>query len=216
MRLLDRIRGDKGDGPGVQGALGYFHLGDWWLTSFTEEERDYIDDKHRPMGGLHDRPLTQGSGANSGTAAGLLVSLSTWFMGPGDRHLAIRMIEKADSLTGNNVLDHYFVYSQMIKAYYADRETQPGALDAAVAACERQIAIAPQAFAAFMSEYHMPAAEVPLPGGYQQLAIIREKQGNFAEALRLCREAESQGYGDWTGGWSKRIARLERRLSKTA
>ena len=50
--------------------------------------------------------------------------------------------------------------------------------------------------------------------GFQQLAIIREKQGNFAEALRLCREAESQGWQDEGRDWSARIAKLEQRVAK--
>ena len=117
----------------------------------------------------------------------------------------------------------------MIQAYYAERETQPGAFEAAVAACERQIAIGPQAWAAFVAwdeentrkliafdSVHRDSAFLASGHrGFQQLAIIREKQGEFAEALRLCREASRQGWRDGNGDWSNRIARLERRLSKT-
>ena len=129
MGLLDGIRRGKGGGLGVHGSLGYFHLGDWWLTSFTEEERGYIEEKHKPMGESRDRPLTQGNiTQTTQTAAGLLVSLSTWFMGPGDRHLAMRMLEKADSLAGNRILDRHFVYSEMIEVFYAEREDAAGCI----------------------------------------------------------------------------------------
>ena len=228
MGLLDRIRGGKADGPEVRGALGYFQLGDWWLASFTEEERSYIEEKYDPS---REKGLTRGDGTRpSQTAAVFLVGLTTWFTGPGERQLAIRMLEKADSLAGSGVLDRHFIYSHMIEVYYAERETQPGAFEAAVAACERQIAIGPQAWAAFVAEpgerarrvgeltgleYEAPIFLAPSHRGFVQLAIIREKQGDFTEALRLCGEASSQGWRDGKGDWSKRIARLERRLNKT-
>jgi hypothetical protein len=222
------MRRGKGDQPGVQGRLGHFHLGDWWLASFTEEERGYIEEKYNPTG---DKALTRGNiTATTETAAGLLVSLSSWFMGPGDRYLAIRMLEKAETLVeGGGVLDRHLVYGEMIRAYYGERETQPGAFEAAVAACERQIAIGPQAWAAFVSEAEESARKLsefdgqkrqvdfypPSHRGFQQLAIVREKQDDFTEALRLCREASSQGWRDGKGDWSDRIARLERRLNNT-
>lgn len=229
MGLLDRIRGSRADKPQVQGTLGYFHLGDWWLTTFTEEERAYIEEKHKPMGGLLGVTLTQGNLTQSSqTPAGLLISLSTWFAGPGDRHLAMRMLEKADSLAGSNIIDRHLVYGQMVKDCYAEREAQPGAFEAAIAACERQIAIGPQAWAAFVAESeerdrkhaewtgeYESSFVAPSHRGFVQLATIREKQGDFTEALRLCRDASSQGWRDGKGDWSKRISRLERRLSKT-
>lgn len=206
------IRGGREDGPKVQGWLGYFNLGEWWLTSFTEEERGYIQGKYNPMG---DKGLTQGNFAGTTQdAAGFLVTLSSWFVGPGDRHLAIRMLEKADSLAGSGILDRHFVYGQMIKVYYAERETQSGAFDAAVAACERQIAIGPQAWAAFGAVDAFAGVALS-HRGFHQLAIIREKQGDFTEALRLCREASRQGWRDGKGDWSSRIAKLEHKLSKT-
>ncbi len=229
MGLLDRIQGGGGGRSKVQGILGYFNLGEWWLSSFTEQERRYIEQKHQPMGGLGPHSLTRGSIQYGGAAAGFLVSLSTWFVGPGDRDLATRMLEKAEAVAGDSVLDRHFVYLQMIKAYYAERDTQSGALEAAISACERQIAIAPQVRAAFgawtdenarkLSEVDGQRREVvsltpTSHRGFHQLAIIREKQGDIAEALRLCREAESQGWQDEGRDWSSRIAKLEHKLSK--
>ena len=200
--------------PKVGGKIGHFGLGDWWLATFTPAERDYIEEKHSPMGGLPDVTLTQGNiGGTSQTAAGLLVGLSSWFVGPGDRHLALRILEKAEAEAeaGSDILDRYFVYSQMVKVYYAERETRPGAFEAAITACEKQIAVGPQAFAAFRSKY---GEAPPSMLGFTQLAIIREKQGDYAEALRVCHEAERQGWRDGKADWSKRIARIEKRAAK--
>ena len=52
---------------------------------------------------------------------------------------------------------------------------------------------------------------LPAHHGFQQLAIIREREKDYAEAIRLCREAMAQG---WGGEWEKRIARCENRLAK--
>jgi hypothetical protein len=208
------VDGGRIDASEVHGFLGYFHLGEWWLTAFTEAERAYIEEKYKPMGESRDRSLTHGSMSwTTQTAAGLLSDLSTWFMGPADRHLAIRVLEKAEAVVEEGaVLDRHFVYSQMVKVYYAERETRQGAFEAAVAACERQIAIGPQVLVAMRRKDYPPVAH----RGFKQLAIIREKQGDFTEALRLSREASSQGWRDGKGDWSARIARLERRLSKNA
>lgn len=136
--------------------------------------------------------------------------------------------EEELALSSGNRLDLHFAYSTAIKLWYKRRETQPGAFEAAVAACERQIAIAPQAWAAFVAQSEeaarkrseftgrpqAPVFQAPSHRGFQQLSIIREKQGDFAEALRLCREASAQGWRDGKDDWSKRIARLERRAAK--
>src|SRR5680860_1917116 len=75
------MRRSKNDGSRVQGSFGYFDLGDWWLDTFTPEERRYIEEKHKPVGGSGGNSLTQGTiGRTSQTAAGLLVGLSSWFM----------------------------------------------------------------------------------------------------------------------------------------
>jgi len=66
--------------PKAGGAIGYFSLEEWWLGAFTAEERDYNEEKHKPMGESRDRPLTQGNiTQTTQTAAGLYR--------PGRRHL---------------------------------------------------------------------------------------------------------------------------------
>jgi len=45
--------------------------------------------------------------------------------------------------------------------------------------------------------------------GYRNLCIIREKQGNHAEVIRLAEQAKAQG---WNGDWDKRIERTKKKL----
>ena len=83
------------------------------------------------------------------------------------------------------------------------------ALALAIDACEKQILLGPEAAKAFLAEY--PEDFLPAPHGFQQLAIIQEREKNYTEAIRLCREAMAQG---WGGDWEKRIVRCENRLAK--
>ncbi len=212
--------------PAKQGGLiAGLGLWEWWHSAFTNDERKYIEQKYDPDG---DKGLTRGNAGAAHQPAGFLVILSSWFTRSDERHLATRMLEKADSIVGDDILGRHAVYSQMIDAYYAQRTTQSGALDAAIAACERQIAIAPEVWrrmvsdaeerARKLSEFWGEKREVvfqpPSHRGFQQLAIIREKQGNLEEALRLSREAQNQGWMDGKQDWSKRIARLEGKIAK--
>ena len=105
-----------------------------------------------------------------------------------------------------NILDLHFLYQEKIETYYRERE-KPGYLDMAVSACKDQISIAPAASKAFKEE------EGWQPGhkGYNQLAIIFEKEGRFQEAINLSQQAKSQG---WDGDWDKRIARCDNKLKK--
>lgn len=207
--------------PVIEGELGYFGLGDWWLATFTPEERDYIERIYKPIevgGGDNQKPLTQGKIlTTSETAVKLLAGLAGWFDKPKDISIATRILTKAEGLSSANVLDRHFLYQQMIETYYRARDTSPDALDNAIAACQKQIDIAPSAAKAFKKEYSAQEAErtfgarLPAHVGYTQLAIIRDKQKKYEEALHMCRQAKQQG---WNGDWDKRIARYEERLRK--
>jgi hypothetical protein len=46
--------------------------------------------------------------------------------------------------------------------------------------------------------------------GYKQLCIIREKEGNYAEVIRLATQAKQEG---WYGDWDKRIEKAKKKLA---
>lgn len=114
-----------------------------------------------------------------------------------------------------------------IEHWYKLRDSDPKARSKAIAACERQIAMSRDAIAAW-HEWGCLNGEilrhlgdkgprqpwgVPSHTGFRQLAIIREKDGDYAEAIRLCQQARTDG---WKGDWDKRIARLETKRIKAA
>ena len=47
--------------------------------------------------------------------------------------------------------------------------------------------------------------------GYKQLCIIREKQDNWQEVIKLAEQAKSEG---WKGDWDKRIEKARKKLAK--
>jgi hypothetical protein len=51
----------------------------------------------------------------------------------------------------------------------------------------------------------------PIGTSFYQLTVIRDKQGNYEEAIRLSRLALEQG---WAGDWERRIVRYEKKLLK--
>ena len=193
----------------VQGSIGYFGLQDWWLTAFSDDERNLIQATFQPLGSSGD-PLTSGViSSTSQTAVGLLSALGGWFRKPEDRAIAHKILDKAVDLSRDApVLDVHFLYQQMIETYYKDRD-EPEYMDKTVEACRKQIALAPIAAKAFKAEY----GKSPLPAhkGYKQLAIILEKQARFQDAIALSRQAESQG---WAGDWARRVERCEKKLEK--
>lgn len=117
-----------------------------------------------------------------------------------------------------NVLDRHFALMEEIRDNYRKRNDNPRFLNQAIAACKRQIALAPEAAEAFRNE---PGGTRGLPAhtGFEQLAIIYEKQGKIEDALAVTLEAKSQGWGQGcTKGpvdWDKRIARLKKKMGKS-
>ena len=108
------------------------------------------------------------------------------------------------------MLDQHFTLLNMIRVYYRNRASDGVSLKLAIDACERQIALAPSAAQMFKREEQMET--LPAHTGFEQLTIIREREGYFDQAINLSSEARRQG---WSGDWEKRIARCEKKREKS-
>jgi hypothetical protein len=203
----------------IQGFIGHYRLTTWWLETFDADERAHIEQRYRPQlppeapPEMAEGQLTHGRVTwRTRSAVSFLTGLATWFFSRRDRHLARRMLAKAEQLLDEqsrpSVLERYFLEQSIIRAYYPDRR-DPVAFAQVVVAAERQIALAPRAAAAFRRLN--PDAALPEHLGYRQLAIAREKQGRLDEAMRLSRQALAQG---WAGDWERRITRIERKKAR--
>jgi len=218
----------------IGGVLGYHGLGEWWLTTFSEQEREYIVKTYQPFSvsvsvqsdetghsvSFEEIPTSKDFLTSDNidypteTAFKFLSGLSAWFKKKKDGSIAFRIIEKAEEkaeeLLSRNILDIHFFYHTKIVIYYRHRNIEPTALEKAIEACKNQIAIAPEAKKGFLEDYKSYLGEYnnkPLPEhtGFKQLAIIEEKRNNYQEAIAISVEALKQG---WAGDWEKRIKRL--------
>lgn len=193
----------------VEGAIGYFDLADWWLTTFSAHERERMEWLYHPHGVTQPCPLTHGREAPvANTAADLLASLATWLYRPQDRPLARRVLAKAGerAVRDGRILELHYTYQVMIQIYYRDRQ-DPAALQVAIEACGKMIALAPQAAVAFHDAY--PGQPLPRHYGYHLLTMIRERQQEYRDAIHLARVALSQG---WDGDWPRRLETYKLKL----
>jgi tetratricopeptide (TPR) repeat protein len=202
MGFFKRQRKDKQDIVG--GYIGYYGLAEWWLSTFSKEERDYIIKTFKPMGSSGEVLIRGNIGYIDQSPSRLLCDIAGWFKQLEDRSIVFRFIKKAEELLdeNSNILDLHFFYQAKINIYYKYREIEPEALAMAIEACKQQIALAPKAKKAFLDEHK--DSSLPSHVGFTQLAIIEEKQKNYEEAIRLSEEALKQG---WHGDWEKRIER---------
>jgi len=196
----------------IEGDIGYYGLEDWWLSAFDEDQREYIVTTFQPMGG-RPRGLVEGHiDWSSGTAASLLSGLSSWFMAAKDRDIGRIILAKGLELSqsSEDPLDRHFILQGLIQMYYRDRD-RPGFYEQAIAYCKEQINMQHAAAAKFKSEY--PDQLLPAHVGYEQYAIILEKEKKYDEAIALSTEASDNG---WAGDWDNRIERCKKRKAKAS
>jgi hypothetical protein len=196
--------------PKVQGAIGYYRLADWWLDTLSPSERQTIEKRY---GNITQGDYRPGIKPATGpvTATDFLTGVAS-SLKANERHIARRILRHAEPLSSNApVLDRHFLYSQMIEANYRERDNDPSAYDEAIYACEQQIKLSRQAANEFRKQFS--SSDLPRHRGYEQLAIIREKEGKLDEAIGLSKQARKEG---WSGDWNKRIERYDKKRDKLA
>jgi hypothetical protein len=82
----------------VDGLIAFYHLHEWWFSSFTNDEREYIDSRYQPMG-APPHTLTQGNIIERRQPAPeFLNGLTTWFRDKKDLSIAERIHLKLKEL----------------------------------------------------------------------------------------------------------------------
>lgn len=132
------------------------------------------------------------------------------------------------------ILDKHFELNSKIKENYKKRKNEKN-YRKAINACKKQIEIADDVMQAFKQKYkddlkktyifykdeytfeeYIKKEKKDHPfdpvshRGYKQLAIIKHKNGEYEEVIKLCKKAKNQG---WRGDWDKRIKRAEKKLN---
>jgi len=190
----------------VNGIIKHLSLEQWWLNELSDEEREIILNTYSPLGS--NSSIIEGEILSSSqTQLHFFWGLIGWFIKPELRHIAYKLIAKAETLINDqsSPLDIHFLYGAKLDVYYKERDLRPNGLELATHACEQQIENAPSAANAFRKRY---GSDLPAHKGYTQLAIVLEKQKNYSEAIVLCEKAMSQG---WAGNWVIRINRCNKK-----
>jgi tetratricopeptide (TPR) repeat protein len=195
----------------IGGEIAYYGLTEWWLEVFNEQERSYIVKTFQPLGGSGNNLVKGKIQYCSGSAVSLLSSLANWFKNTEDREIGYKLLKKAEDLISSKtrILDIHFFYQHKLEFYYRFRKNDPESLNIAIETCKEQIKLAPQAILSFKKEYE--DENLPRHVGYEQLAIILEKQKKYDEVIDLCEQAKRE---DWNGEWDKRIERCIKKKSK--
>lgn len=199
--------------PITGGLIGKYGLQDWWSGTFTEEERQYLILHSQKVFGVNHQWLIEGetplfAGRTAGEA---LLAVVRMMSKPIDRFFHVRMLEEArrQAISHDDLRLLWWIYVALIQIHYVERDQREDAFNLAIEACEQMISLGP-AYLHLCKEQKIDLPREHL--GFKQLAIIREKEGNYQEVLRLCQQALTEG---WPGDWSKRAARCERKIAKT-
>lgn len=82
----------------VEGLIAFYGLQEWWFSSFTNDEREYIDNCYQPMGAL-PHILTRGTRLEwRQPVTEFLNGLNTWFRSSKDLTIAERIHHKLTEL----------------------------------------------------------------------------------------------------------------------
>ncbi len=186
-----------------------FNFSQWWQDEFTSEEQSYIIKTYKPFGGsgLNDEKgnLTHKNVVN------FLIGLQTWFAKSSDSSISEKILTKAESIISPEtpILDIHFLFGALIKHNYQKRHMSVVNYEKTKSYCIKQIEISQDAKKAFLLQY--PYSPLPRHKGYEQLAILLQKEKKFEYALKLCYEARAAG---WTSDWDKRIFRIKTAIER--
>lgn len=200
----------------IKGMIGYFGLSEWWLSEFSEKERDIIIKTFQPLGSSGSSLISGDILGTNETIIGFISVLVGWFKKKEDRTIAYKFLKKAEEMINESsrIMDLHSFYHSKLEIYYKNRNNDPEALEKAIAACKQQIEIAPKVKNAIKREdikLGIKDSQLPAHKGFEQLAIIEEKQNNYEAAIAISEKAMEQG---WAGEWQKRIDRCKKKLNK--
>ncbi|MGE4443838.1 MAG: hypothetical protein AB7E37_02520 [Candidatus Altimarinota bacterium] len=189
----------------ISGIIGYFGLGDWWQSSFSKEEQDYIISKYNPLGG-NGESLVEGKPTYvSGNIVSLLGGLSGWFSNENDFNIGFLFLGKGEDLINKGIaiskIDLHFFYADQINFYYKFRNNK-GFYDNFIDSCKKQINISNLVAKEMKLEY---GDKLPKHTGYEKLIFVFSIEGKKNEVIELSLKAKSEG---WNGDWEKFIEKI--------
>lgn len=143
---------------------------------------------------------------------------------------AEKLLLKALEADDDNPIDRHFIYNNLIKLYYKQRNERTDAIEKCIYFCKEDIERLPEFFHHWNIQYP-PAPDLPKEASLPQcpsidrLVIIYEKDKEYQKAIDLCKYAIELGlevtwdlYNARCGtnkGYKARIQRLEKAQKKS-
>jgi len=187
----------------IAGFMAHYDLTGWWLTTFTEAERKFIDSRYQPSG-LPAHTLTQGKWSSSKPASQFLNEVSTWFRSRREVSIAERIHRKvADLGLSEAIVKLGYHDGRHFTTYVTDVKSlkKAGKLEDA----ERLLL---KLVRATEEENRVENLGVA-PWYYEELAKIYRKQRNYAEEIAIL-----ERYARHRHAPGAKPARLMERLTK--
>ena len=196
----------------IGGVIEYYHLEDFW-NACTQKEKDLLDTfKRQGLSTGATTGLTDGK-PNNGLYTSKLAFFSTmlgWAKSSKEYTLCDKLIEYGDkTLESSDLVEQHFYLQQVAEVYYVQREIN----EKAKQLCEKYALMDVDLFPKYRKALEKAVNGLPLIKTFQRLAIMYEKDHNFASAKRICLLAIKYGLSDSTaGGYEARLQKLEKKL----
>ena len=105
----------------IQGYIAYYNLVDWWLSSFSRDEREYLESKFQPMG-IHGISINKGKDFETNqSVTNFLSGLSSWFNNKRDISIADRIHFKINEIAREKpVVEPGYFQGRHFSTYVSD------------------------------------------------------------------------------------------------
>jgi hypothetical protein len=189
----------------VAGLIKFYSLEDWWFSTFTKEEREYIDNTFIPMGGK-PHSLTQGNIQISQSKVDFLAGLRSWFRAKKDISINQKIKSKLDEIAQNEPVNKPGYFKGRHYSSYVDE----------IVALKREEKYDDLEFLLFKlveateAESTSQGYDVVAPFYYEELAMLYRKQKEYAKEIAILERFFSFGNSSRV----TKAAKLEKRLEK--
>lgn len=196
----------------IGGIIGYLSLESFWL-SCTVDEQNALTRYYQ--NGLSTAPNTSPIVGNitfsSDTKLKYLSSMIGWAVSEKNFDLADKIINAGNTLVIDStmLLDAHYFWQEAAECYYKQRDIRSDAIDLTIRFCQTDVKMFPEYRKPMMKEFGC----IPRITTFQRLAIIYEKDKQYAKAIEICKLAIKYELSDSTkGGYPARIEKLEKKL----
>lgn len=164
----------------VEGLIAFYKLQEWWFSSFTSDEREYIDIRYQPMN-APPRTLTRGKILERRQPAPeFLNGLNTWFRSKNDSAIAERIHQKLIELaTEHPIVKQGYYNGRHFTTYVRDFEILKK--NGNSSELENLLIELVKATEAESTVDDMGVA----PAYYSELAILYRKQKEYAKEISI-------------------------------